>query len=613
MTQLFDEYELRRTALWATYDKASDRKKGDAQRRLEAVRFAVDLISLQSVSVTEAYRQSGEKFGYSISSVRAFHLVSLKGVKPADWLAALVDANKGRERASSYASVIQDAFNSNYLRRDRPPIEKCFRDALKFAAAKGIDQAQMPRNSKSLIRRLRQGTDWQAITYARQGGQALHRTYPAQRRDHTVLRALECVNGDGYRWNVSVRWTDGEVCRPLMWYFQDTYSGMILAWRVAKTENAGLVRLGIGDLVRGYGIPDIFVIDNTMAAASKWITGRSPSRFRFSIRYEDPLGLIGHLGARHIATIPRVGGSSKPGERAGGDWDKNIARDPVFDGAWLGYSTAVRPDAARRILTLDEFHAGVRRGMLEHNARPDRRTDVCKCNKKEGGDGSFLSAFQRSYEHIVPRSPTQEQLRLCMLAAERVRSDKRDGHVELYKNDYWSEALAVHHGEDLIVRFDPDRSLHESVFVYSLAGEFIDEAQCHARTGFIDHAAAHEHNRRRRRFIRNMKQAAEEKQVMSGLELANQLPGAPEPARVSRKVLEIVRPRLTAPKLAERSGIDNSGAVPRAAVETATARRLYYEQLCAKQRRGEALQANDREWLGVYERFGEFGPIGKAV
>jgi len=607
-----DEYELRRKQLWLVYEKSSKKKKRDAQARLDAVVFAVDLMDSGAVTHADAYVQAAEKFSTSGSSVRAWHQQWLKGIKRPDRLAALVDANKGRPRDPFYASVVREAFDSDYLRVDRPPAEKCFRDAVKFAKAQDIAETQLPSTAKTLLNRLRAEVPWQSITGARHGAQALHRTYPAQRRDHSILHALECVNGDGYRWNLSVRWPDGEICRPLMWYWQDTYSGMILAWRLAKTENAGLVRLTIGDLVREYGIPEIFVIDNTMAAASKWITGRSPSRFRFTIRYGDPLGLIGHLGARHIATLPRVGGSSKPGERAGGDWDKNIARDPAFDGAWLGYNINVKPDSARRVLTLEELHAGIHRGMLEHNSRPGRRTDVCKRDKEEGGDGSFQSAFQRSYSQIVPGWPSQEQLRLCMLAAEKVRSDKRDGHITLYKNEHWSESVAAHHGEQLIVRFDPDRSLHESVFVYSLADEFIAEAPCIKPVGFIDEAEAHEHNRRRRRFIRSMTKAEEEAKAMSALELANGISRQAEPPRVSRKVLAMIHPSIASPKPAEQSKTEIAATAPGEVLAAAAARRAHYQRLCTKARQ-TVLEPEELEWLAVYERYGEFGLMGKAV
>lgn len=240
-----DEYELRRKHIWLVYEKSSEKKKKNAQARLDAVVFAVDVMGSGAITHADAYRQAAEKFsskkfGISGSSVRAWHQQWLKDIEHKDWLAALVDANNGRPREPFYAPVVREAFDSDYLRDDSPTAEKCFRDAVKFAKAQGIDEAQLPCTAKTLLNRLRAEVPWQGITGARHGVEALHRTYPAQRRDHSIFHALEGVNGDGYRWNLPVRGEDGdEPYRPLMWYWQDIYSGMILAWRLAKTENAG--------------------------------------------------------------------------------------------------------------------------------------------------------------------------------------------------------------------------------------------------------------------------------------------------------------------------------------------------------------------------------------
>jgi putative transposase len=390
-------------------------------------------------------------------------------------LAALLDRHDGRRRKAAYPEFFYDDWKKLYLRSDQPAATAARREAAKIAVARDIDADTLPK-CISLMRRLRLEVPWQSILYARKGEQALHRTYPTQRRDRSELHALESVNGDGYRWNIAAIWPDGEICRPLMFYFQDDYSGIILAWRIDRSENSGLVRLTIGDLCREHGIPPAFIIDNTMAAAAKWISGRSPSRHRFKIKFEEPQGLIGHLGSRHIATLPRVGGSSKRGERAGGDWDRDIARSPALDGAWLGTNPMTRPDAARKPVPLATFLEVVRAGIAEHNARPGRRG--ANCNGR-----SLLETYRESYERSVIRKPTPEQLRLCMLAAERVLCQKIDGSIQLYGNVYWSETTARLAGERIIVRFDPDR-LQQPIYIYSGAGAFVGEAECRGPVEF---------------------------------------------------------------------------------------------------------------------------------
>jgi putative transposase len=73
--------------------------------------------------------------------------------------------------------------------------------------------------------------------------------YPAQQRSKAALHALAIVNGDGYKHNVWVRFADGEIVRAKTWFWQDVYSGKILAWRTDKTEHTDMIRLAFGDLV----------------------------------------------------------------------------------------------------------------------------------------------------------------------------------------------------------------------------------------------------------------------------------------------------------------------------------------------------------------------------
>ena len=46
---------------------------------------------------------------------------------------------------------------------------------------------------------------------------------------------------------------------------QDLYSGKIVAWRLAQSENKDAVRLAIGDMVTRHGIPETIVLDNGRA------------------------------------------------------------------------------------------------------------------------------------------------------------------------------------------------------------------------------------------------------------------------------------------------------------------------------------------------------------
>ncbi|VEI46997.1 Bacteriophage Mu transposase [Actinobacillus equuli] len=46
------------------------------------------------------------------------------------------------------------------------------------------------------------------------------------------------------------------------------------------------------DVIYKYGIPRHITIDNTRAAANKWMTGGVPNRYRFKVKPDDPKGII---------------------------------------------------------------------------------------------------------------------------------------------------------------------------------------------------------------------------------------------------------------------------------------------------------------------------------
>lgn len=581
------EYESLCELLWADWERATTQIKERARQDAAAALRVVEMIEAGNPKGCSLAMAASEH-AISRSTLRGWFQKELQNIDPKDFAAALIDRRGRRWKARpTYDESLYTYYKSDYLRMDRPPRSACYHRAVTAAKARGVSDDQIAAEI-TLWRRLEREVSWQAIKFARYGSQALHRSYPAQTRDRSILHALECVNGDGYRWNSAVVWPDGEIVRPLMWYWQDVYSGMILAWRLDKTENAALLRLTIGDLIAKYGIPDIFVIDNTLAASSKWITGASPSRHRFKIRDDDPFGLITQLGARHIATLPRVGGSSKPGERAGGDFDRDIARGPVLAGSWLGHNTAARPEAAREPVSLAKFIEAVRAGIAEHNSRPGRRTAVCKGR-------SFDEVFRGSFAKIVVRKPTAEQLRLCMLSAERVNCRKIDGQIELFGNKFWSGTTAALAGQAVVARFDPEK-LQDGLFVYTLDGRFIGEAQCHAPVGFIDTAAAQQHNRLRRQNLKHHKAIARNAKTLSAIELAAMLPKTPEPEpAASNNVRRLFRHTLEQPGVAAPA----PAGVARPADDLRAQRRKH--RIALENIGNAAWTEEDRQWAAVFD------------
>ncbi len=177
------------------------------------------------------------------------------------------------------------------------------------------------------------------------------KTYPAQRRDKSGIRAVEIVCGDGLKFDSTwVDWGDGEVINTSTgWFWQDVRTGYIMAYRLAQTETMDLFRLATYDLT-GICLPRVVQVDNTMVAACKAMTGGMKGRKRGKDRPGDPEGLLKSIGVERIQwTNPdKVTGNpgAKPIERSFGigGIHKLVRTNSCFHGHGYSKKTAVTPN-----------------------------------------------------------------------------------------------------------------------------------------------------------------------------------------------------------------------------------------------------------------------------
>jgi hypothetical protein len=363
-------------------------------------------------------------------------------------------------------------------------------------------------------------------TLMRQGRDAAARVYPAQRRDRSVFRALEAINGDGHKFDVFVRWDDGSVTRPIMIGFQDLYSGAVLAHRIDRSESKHMVRMALADVITSWGIPEHCYLDNGRAFASKWITGGVKNRYRFRVREDEPDGLLTTLGVQVHWTTP-YHGQSKPIERAWRTMCGEISKHPAFAGAYTGNKPDAKPENYRsKAIPIAEFRARVADEIAAHNARPGRSSATAKGR-------SFLETLQESLSlpDTLVRRATAEQRRMFLLAAESIRPREPSGIIELLGSRYWADALPDHMGKPMIVRFDP-LDLAAPIAVYTMDNRFVCEATAIGDVAFNDAAAAADHAKRRADFLRATKAAAEAGQrldIDSYADLLPRTPAAPAP------------------------------------------------------------------------------------
>jgi transposase InsO family protein len=518
-------------SLWAWFERQPEKVREEARRRQRA---------LDAVAAIE---RSGQSRTSAISAVAGTHLVSIatvwnwlnlvSGVGRHDWLPRLAPRPVGGGKESEIDAEAWLRFKSDYLRPERPTLSSCHARLVEYAKANGLTLPSL----KTLQRKLEREVDGRVILATRSGAEAVRRLLPPQERTVADLHALALVNIDGHKWDVFVRFPDGHIQRPMMVAIQDIFSRKFLAWRVGESENIVLTRLTFGDLFRKYGIPGGCLLDNGRAFASKAMTGGAKTRFRFTIRPEDPTGLLTSLGVEiHWATPYR--GQSKPIERAFRDLCVHGAKHPAFAGAYTGNKPDAKPENyGEKAIPLDVFMARVEEIMASHNARLGRRTETAN-------GASFDQVFAASYAAAPIRKASPEQLRMALLAAEQVSTDRASGAVRFMGNRYWTDALSNVAGQRVTVRFDPD-DLHGEVHVYALDGRFICTAPAIEATGFLDQDAAKARARLESNHRKAVKTAVELEQLLSPDALVDPVREAPEPIEGPR-VIRAVRVAATA-------------------------------------------------------------------
>jgi hypothetical protein len=520
-----------RSAVWAAYERRTDDIKAQAEARAAALQ-RIDDLSASGLNRTAATKMVAAEVNVATGTVYRWAAL-VRGIDVADWPAWLVpDAKTGRRGGQTVTDpAAYDFIKSDYLRPEQPSWESCYARLELSAGEHGWQIA----TSRTLWRRFKADVPDAVIVAARKGEQAVKTLTPAQRRDKTGMHALQAVNIDGHRWDVMVRWPDGKTGRPMMIAAQDVYSAKMLSWRIARDEDALTVRLMLADLFRDHGLPDTIYMDNGRAFASKAITGGTSNRFRFKVKPEEPAGLLKTLGITAKFTLP-YSGQSKPIERAFRDMADHIARHPAFAGAYVGNKPDNRPDrGGNKPVDLDTFMAVVRDGINQHNAKPARRTPVCR------GVDSFDDAFAASVAASPIRRATEAQLRLALLASQPITTSRKSGMVEIAGNRYWSAWMNEIRGRRVIVRFDPE-ALHQDAHIYGTQGDYLGTAALLEDAGFENMADARQHGiDRRKRAKLNAEMVALEKRL-TPKQLTARLPDLGLPAATDPKIIRLHQP-----------------------------------------------------------------------
>ena len=523
------ETRLGRGDAWAAYDALPQTTKGKAAERVQVIQ---QVETLHGVGLTHvaAVNEAASRFAVSARTVYNW-LAMIEGVAVEDRLAYLVPQHRLAKRNApmgASAAPFIEYLKSLYLRIAGQTFRQCYRVALKKAKAEGWATLK----ERTAIRRIEKEVPHVSRVFAREGVEGLERCFPPQMRDRSDLGALGAVNADCHKIDIFVEWPDGTIDRPQIVAFQDLYSNKILSWRVDHSPNKVMVMAAFGELIETWGIPRRCLFDNGREFANKWMTGGAPTRFRFTVRDDDPLGVLPLMGIEINWARPGRG-QSKPIERAFRDLANDIAKDVRFHGAYVGNRPDAKPEnSGSRAIPAETFLKVLAEGIDDHNAREGRLTDTAQGR-------SFDQTFAESYATAPIRKATEEQRRLWMMGQQVGRLNKDNGQLRLYGNYYHADWMSQQPGTPIVARFDPE-DLHSGVSIYGKDGAYLGFAECRQKVGFFDVTGAKQNARRVARIKRAEKELVKAHAPLRPADLAADLDGravTPDAADLTAKVV----------------------------------------------------------------------------
>ncbi|MGV3629154.1 MAG: transposase domain-containing protein [Betaproteobacteria bacterium] len=524
-----------REARHAAFSQLPTSTQNKAKKRLAAVQL-FHSITGADVSEMQRYEIVSRETQTSASSIRSW-VGQCKGLDSGDWLPALAPRHQGCQVRADISIDAWEHIRSDYFRLNKPALKPVYRRAQHLAEAHGW---ALP--SYATVKRLIEAEPHAFRVLTREGQDAFEALHPFQERDYSTIGLHEIWCCDGRKADLFCRWPDGTVSRPIVIAWMEVRSRTILAYRIARTENAEAVRLAFKAAAeKSRAIPENNYLDNGRGFASKLLTGGSPTRFRFKVRDDDVLGIFNLLGIKTIWAKP-YSGRSKPIESF---WRQFAEAEKRCDGAYCGNSPDARPEDCdpAKAISIDEYSKLLDETLAGYHTRPHRGQAM--------NGRSPLAVYGEMLPLCQPRQPTREQLRLCLLAAEQVRLEPGSGAVRILGNRYWNEKVAdLTRGRTYTVRFNPEDA-NEPISVFD-GDKFICEVPITARTGFLDSDSAKTNERARRQYLKGQKQQANARRDMSKARSWGALPELPCALQEEISDLVLPNPKVVTPLRPER-------------------------------------------------------------
>lgn len=203
--------EQRIQSAWQRFESVKQPLQTTARERLSAIHAVEALIEsglslMNARSVVAAQLQRDGVRGASAGNIARWQ-DAVDGAHRSDWLALLVPHYAGRTTQAEIEPEAWEIFKADFLRLEAPSAESCYDRLARIATTK---QGWLPLPVvRTFMRRIERELPRQVRVLAREGDEALSRTFPAQERDRSGFAALEAVNADGHKWDVAVQYPDG--------------------------------------------------------------------------------------------------------------------------------------------------------------------------------------------------------------------------------------------------------------------------------------------------------------------------------------------------------------------------------------------------------------------
>lgn len=540
-----------REAAHAAFERLPSSAQEEALNRTSAMLKLAALDPL--LPLMERYRLAAEQTGCSVGSLRRWHRAT-KNLDRGDWAPALAPAwGKTAPPKAELSEAAWKFILSEWACQSQPALLPIYRRAQKEAAAQGWSLSSY----KTIHRRIAAIPAPQRA-YLREGEKGLDRFYPALTRSYEdeslALHQIWC--SDGRKADLFCQWPDGYVGRPIVVAWQELRSRKILGWAIDRTETAELARLAFHQAARASrAVPQFAYLDNGRAYAAKEMTGGQATRNRFKIIDSDPLGLLTLFGIDALWATP-YRGQSKPIESF---WNTiaQAERCKAFAGSWCGNKPEARPEEfARRAVPIATYEAFLRETIEEKNAASHRGSGM---NERSPND-----VYAELLQSTPVRVPAERQLRLCLLAVERVKLDKTHA-FSLLGNRYWSEQLTQFERSKVYqARYNPV-DMSEPVFLYD-GRKLLATVPLWRKGDFRSRTAAKDSARAKNQLKKSQRDGAK---ALQAIERANRSWEPDEPA--ARTVIVGDGAAPAAPKVAQPVRLPVDPLVDRSNLRTVAA------------------------------------------